>query len=59
VLFRVLSPPGVHTDLVALSPSWGSWVALAAAVAIAGGGVWTPAVGRSDRSGVTPEHWPI
>jgi hypothetical protein len=59
VLFRVLSPPGVHTDLVALSPSWGSWVALGAAVAIAGGGVWTPSVGQSDRSGITAEHWPI
>jgi hypothetical protein len=31
VLFRMLSLPGASTDLIALSLSWGSWVALVAA----------------------------
>jgi hypothetical protein len=51
VLFRMLSPPGAHTDLISLSLSWGSWVALAAAAAIVGGGIWTPSGGRR---GVSP-----
>jgi hypothetical protein len=46
VLYRILSPPGGPTDLVSLSLSWGSWLALLAAVAIAGGGIWTPSSGR-------------
>lgn len=54
VLFRMLSPPGSHTDLVALSLSWGSWVALLAAVAIVGGGLWTPS-GR-EGAAVSPEE---
>ena len=41
VLFRMLSPPGTHTDIVAFSLSWGSWLALGAALAIAGGAIWT------------------
>jgi hypothetical protein len=53
VLFRMLSPPGTHTGLVALSLSWGSWVALFAAVAIVGGGIWTPSARRST---ATPEE---
>jgi hypothetical protein len=47
VLYRMLSPPGAHTDLVSLSLSWGSWVALGAAVAIVGGGIWTPSGEKS------------
>lgn len=54
VLYRILSPPGMHTDLVALSLSWGSWLALVAAVAIVGGGLWTPSAGR--RTAVTPQE---
>lgn len=50
VLFRILSPPGTHTDLVAYSRSWGCWLALAAAVAIVGGGLWTPSSGQSSAS---------
>lgn len=50
VLFRMLSPPTTHTGLVALSLSWGSWVALGAAVAIVGGAIWTPSAGRRDVS---------
>jgi hypothetical protein len=46
VLFRILSPPGTHSDLISLSLSWGGWVALLAAVAIAGGGIWTPSADR-------------
>jgi len=42
VLYRMLSPPDAHTDVVSLSLGWGSWLALVAAVAIAVGGVWTP-----------------
>jgi hypothetical protein len=50
VLYRMLSPPGVHTELISLSLSWGSWLALAAAAAIVGGGLWTPAAGQSSVS---------
>ena len=50
VLFRMLSPPGLHTDLVAHSLSWGSWVALGAALAIAGGAIWTPSADGLERS---------
>jgi hypothetical protein len=50
VLFRMLSPPGTQTDLVSLSLSWGSWVALAAATAVVGGALWTPSPGRRDVS---------
>ena len=39
VLFRMLSPPGVQTQLVSLSLSWGSWLALLSAAAIVGGGL--------------------
>lgn len=39
VLYRMLRPPGVEGDLVSLSPSWGSWVALLSAAAIAAGGL--------------------
>ncbi len=39
VLFRMLSPPGGGTDLVSLSLSWGSWLALLSAAAIVGGGI--------------------
>jgi hypothetical protein len=47
VLFRMLSPPGSHTDLISLSLGWGSWLALASAAAIIGGGLWTPVAGES------------
>jgi hypothetical protein len=47
VLFRMFSPPGTHTDFISLSLSWGGWVALGAAVAIVGGGIWTPSAGES------------
>ena len=46
VLFRMLSPPGAPTDFFSLSLSWGSWVALGAALAIVCGGIWTPAGSR-------------
>lgn len=42
VLFRMLSPPGAYAGFASLSLSWGSWVSLGAAVAIVGGGLWTP-----------------
>lgn len=44
VLYRILSPPGTH-GLITLSLSWGSWLALVAAVAIVGGALWTPSAG--------------
>jgi hypothetical protein len=47
VLFRMLSLPGASTDLIALSLSWGSWVALVAAAAIVGGALWRPSAGQS------------
>jgi hypothetical protein len=50
VLFRMLSPPVAHTDLISLSPSWGSWLALGAATAIVFGGLWTPPPGRRHES---------
>jgi len=40
VLFRMLAPPSVHTNLISLSLSWGAWLALGAATAIAVGGLW-------------------
>jgi len=39
VLYRMLSPPGGATDLVSLSLSWGSWLALLSAAAIVAGGI--------------------
>jgi hypothetical protein len=39
VLYRMLSPPGGGTDLVSLSLSWGSWLALLSAAAIGAGGI--------------------
>jgi hypothetical protein len=39
VLFRMLSPPGAQTDLISLSLSWGSWLALLSAAAIVAGGI--------------------
>jgi hypothetical protein len=39
VLFRMLSPPGGGTELVSLSLSWGSWLALLSAAAIVAGGI--------------------
>jgi hypothetical protein len=53
VLFRILSPPGTHTALVSLSLSWGSWLALVAAIAIVGGALWTPSAGSHE---VSPAH---
>jgi hypothetical protein len=47
VLFRMVSPPGSYTDLISLSLGWGSWLALASAAAIIGGGLWTPVAGES------------
>ncbi len=38
VLYRMLTPPGAQTDLVSLSLSWGIWLALLSAAAIAVGG---------------------
>ena len=43
----MLSPPGTHTDLISLSLSWSTWVALGAATAIVGAGIWTPVAGQS------------
>lgn len=39
VLYRMVVPPGAQTDLVSLSLSWGSWLALLSAAAIVGGGL--------------------
>jgi hypothetical protein len=50
VLFRMLVPPGAQVSLISLSLSWGSWVALAGAAAIVGGGLWTPSAGQSSVS---------
>jgi hypothetical protein len=50
VLYRILSPPDIATGFISLSLSWGSWLALLAAIAIVGGGLWTPSAGRRDSS---------
>jgi hypothetical protein len=39
VLYRMVSPPGQQVDLVSLSVSWGSWLALVSTAAIVGGGL--------------------
>ena len=39
VLYRMVTPPGAQTDLVSLSLSWGAWLALLSAAAIAAGGL--------------------
>jgi hypothetical protein len=41
VLYRMLSPPGVQTNVVSLSLGWGSWLALLSAGAIVVGGLLT------------------
>jgi hypothetical protein len=38
VLYRMVTPPGAQTNLVSLSLSWGSWLALLSAAAIVAGG---------------------
>ncbi len=55
VLFRMLSPPGADSGLISLSLGWGSWLALLAAGAIAGGGLWGPVAGQRER----PQHDPL
>jgi hypothetical protein len=50
VLYRMLSPPGTDTGFISLSLSWGSWLSLLAAIAIIGGGLWTPSAGRRNSS---------
>ena len=50
VLFRMLSPPGSPGGLVSFSLAWGSWLSLVAALAIVGGGLWTPSAGRPETS---------
>ncbi|HEY2741848.1 MAG TPA: hypothetical protein VGI69_06685 [Gaiellaceae bacterium] len=56
VLFRMLSPPGTDAaGLLSLSLGWGSWLALLAAGAIAGGGLWGSVAGESAR----PQHDPL
>lgn len=47
VLFRMVSPPGTDGGLISLSLGWGSWLALLAAAAIAGGGLWGSFSGSS------------
>jgi hypothetical protein len=39
VLFRMLTRPGVQTDFVSFSLSWGAWLALLSAAAIVAGGL--------------------
>jgi len=46
VLLRMLAPPNPETALISLSLSWGVWLALVGAVAIAVGGVWSPPPAR-------------
>jgi hypothetical protein len=48
VLYRMFSRPGSDTGLVALSLSWGAWVALVAAIAVVGGALWTPSADEGD-----------
>jgi hypothetical protein len=52
VLFRMLSPPHPHTELVAYSLSWGSWLALAASLAVAGGALWAPSAADDQHAAV-------
>ena len=56
VFFRVLVRPGAGIDLIALSPSWGIWLALLSAAAVAAGGL----IAGSDRvsTRVSPKHGP-
>lgn len=50
ILYRMLSPPGTDTGLISMSLSWGSWLALVAAIAIVGGALWTSSTGRGEVS---------
>ena len=43
VLFRMLVPPAPSDAAIALSLSWGIWLALAGSVAVVLGDVWPPA----------------
>ena len=56
VFWRVLVRPGAAVDLIALSPSWGIWLALLSAAGIAGGGL----IAGSDRAStrLSTKHGP-
>ncbi|HEU5243673.1 MAG TPA: hypothetical protein VFU33_04665 [Gaiellaceae bacterium] len=54
VLYRMATPPGAQTDLVSLSLSWGSWLALLSAAAITAGGL----LASSSRSLSLPPYSP-
>jgi hypothetical protein len=50
VVFRVVAPPVPDANLVALTPVWGSWLALLGSGAIVGGGLlagWRPTSRRA------------
>jgi hypothetical protein len=55
VLFRMLSRPAAHTDLLSLSLAWGSWLALLGAAAIVGGGLLAGS-GQTRRRSAS-SHW--
>ncbi len=50
VLFRMLVPPAPSEGVIALSLSWGVWLALAGSLAIVLGDVWPPAKTPADPS---------
>ena len=43
VLFRMLVPPAPSETVIALSRSWGIWLALAGSIAVVLGDSWPPA----------------
>ena len=56
VFFRLLVRPGASVNLVALSPSWGLWLALLSAVGVAAGGLLAGSNRASTR--VSAKHGP-
>ena len=48
VLYRMLDRPSAHTGLISLSLSWGIWLALVGAAAIAIGGAWSSPSAKAD-----------
>jgi hypothetical protein len=55
VLFRMVERPGGQEDVLSLSLSWGSWLALASSAAIVIGALWPTDPSRA--AGSTEQSW--